>query len=713
MTPPLVGSILVVDDDAVNRHVFTRWLTRRGHAVQTASSGKEALDLLQTEAIDVVLLDVQMPEMSGLEVLQAIRALEHTRRLPVLMVTANDQSEDMVTALELGADDYITKPVDFTVALARVHTQLLRKRAEDRVRESEERYALAAAGSNDGLWDWNVQTNDVYFSPRWKAILGHADEEVGSKIDDWFSRVHPDDRQRVRRDVESHLAGLTEYFECEHRIRSRSGAYLWVLVRGLATRDADEMAVRMAGSMADITAGKVVDPLTGLPNRLMLADRLERTFQHTRRHAGTQFAVLFLDLDGFKVINDSIGLMAGDELLQAVARRLEGALRASDRIAPRRSDPEPAQPIGEEPTVARLGGDEFIVLLTDVRSAIDATRVADRIQQALARPFHIDGREVFTAASIGIALSSQAYAKPEDVLRDADTAMYRAKALGKGRIEVFDALMREQVSKRLELEGDLRLAMERHELMPFYQPLINLKTGALVGFEALLRWRHPERGIVSPGEFVPLIEENGLVVPIGRRFVQDVCAQLRAWHDTFPHAEHLWVNVNFASQQFLEPGVVTRLTEAIDQAGLSSEHIVIEITEATAISNFSVTSDVLTRLRDAGLRVVLDDFGTGHSSLACLDQLPITGLKLDPTFTRRQNGRTEILGAVVGLAKALGLTVTAEGIETDSQCQTLQAVGCDYGQGWLFAKALDPDAATTAVAAARNWLVKEGVHVHP
>jgi PAS domain S-box-containing protein len=683
---------------------------RRGHSVQTAPGGKEALEVLATSAIELVLLDVQMPQMSGLEVLQAIRSADSTRHIAVLMVTANGDSEDVVVAFELGADDYITKPIDVTTAIARIQTQLLRKRAEDRVRESEERYALAAAGSNDGLWDWNLRTNDVYFSTRWKAILGHADDEIGDRIEEWFERIHAEDRPRVRREVESHLAGLTDYFESEYRIRSKPGGFLWMLTRGLARRDENGMTVRVAGSQTDITERKFVDALTGLPNRLQLAERLERGFQRSKYAGGQQFAVLVLDLDGFKVINNSIGLLAGDELLQWVAQRLQGSLRASDRIAPSRSEPGPVALVGEGHTLARLGGDEFVVLLQDVQNVHDATRVADRIHRTLAQPFHIDGREVFTAASIGIAVSGRSYTCHEDVLRDADTAMQRAKALGRGRTEVFDALMREHANQRLQLDGDVRRAIERHEFVPYYQPLIDLSTGSLVGFEALLRWRRPDRDVASPAEFLPLIEENGLVGPIGWRLLEDVCAQLHRWHASFPHASRLWVNVNFASQQLLEPGLATRLTGVLDETELLPEHMVIEVTEATAISNFTVTTQVLQTLRDARLRVVLDDFGTGHSSLACLDQLPITGLKLDPTFTGRQIRRSEILRAVVTLARDLGLTVTAEGIETREQCRQLYGVGCHFGQGYLFARPLDAEGATAAVRSQRSWLSSGDVH---
>jgi PAS domain S-box-containing protein len=700
MTAPQ-APLLVVDDDPVNRDMLSRRLIRRGYTVATVASGREALAYVAAHPVALVLLDVQMPEMSGLEVLQALRQTQSSARLPVLMVTAKDQSEDIVTALELGADDYVTKPIDFPVTIARIRTQLSRKEAEDRLRESEERYTLAAAGANDGLWDWKLSTAEIYYSARWKAIIGYEDHEIGSSPEEWFERVHPEDRPRVKQDIEAHLAGLSSHFESEHRMRHKGGTFRWVLTRGMAVRDAEGVAVRMAGSQSDITEGKVVDALTGLPNRMLLIDRLERVLQHHQMHGESQFAVLFLDLDGFKVVNDSLGHLAGDDFLQAVARRLEASLRSTD-VLTRASGEVPHNGTNEH-TLARLGGDEFIILLHEVRGVLDATRVAARIQQSLSRPFRVAEREVFTTASIGIAVSGSGYTRSEDMLRDADTAMYRAKSLGKGRSEVFDVAMREQVLSRLQLETSVRLGLERHEFLPYYQPIIDLRTGRLTGFEALLRWRHPDRGIVAPLEFVPLIEENGLVLPIGRRFFQDVCGQLRRWRDGHPAASRLRVNVNFASQQFLEVGLPARLLESLDDAHLEPSSIVVEITERTAIGNFALTGDVLNELRLAGIEVVLDDFGTGYSSLACLNQLPISGLKLDPSFTGGQQ-RIEIIRAVVALAGSLNLTVTAEGVETIEQFVRFRELGCTYAQGYLFARPLDAEAAAEVIAQDRDWL---------
>jgi predicted signal transduction protein with EAL and GGDEF domain len=440
---------------------------------------------------------------------------------------------------------------------------------------------------------------------------------------------------------------------------------------------------------------------------MLLIDGLEQVLQH-QVQAGGQFAVLFLDLDGFKLVNDSLGHQEGDELLRAVARRLEESLRLTDTVIRPSATDSRATSVAEH-TLARLGGDEFIILLHDVRSVVDATRVAERIHSELAKPFTIGGREIFSTVSIGIAASATGYERPEDVLRDADTAMYRAKGMGQGCTEVFDVAMRAAVLERLQLDTSLRQGIERREFLPHYQPIIDLRTGQLEGFEALLRWRHPNRGIVAPLEFVPVIEENGLVLPIGRQFFGDVCRQLRVWQDTLPHAPRLSMNVNFAGQQFIEKGLLDYLLETLDASGLDPSQLVVEITESTAIGNFRHAIDVLHQIREAGLRVVLDDFGTGYSSLSCLHDLPISGFKLDRSFLQRTIERPEILRALTVLADQLKLSVTAEGVETQAQCAQIREIGCDFAQGFLFARPVDTDAAAALIREQRLWLDDAGV----
>ena len=463
MTPAL-GALLVVDDDEHNRDLLCRRLARKGYAATAAASGKEALALMQQHAFDLVLLDIMMPELDGIAVLKMIRETFTAAQLPVIMVSAKDESEDIVGALSLGANDYVTKPIDFPIVFARIHAQLSRKKAEEALRESEERYALAMRGANDGLWDWNLRTNDMYFSLRWKEMLGCRESDIEDSVEEWFARVHPEDRKQLETALRMHLKGQTEHFEHEHRMLHQDGTYRWVLSRGLAVCDHTGNVTRMAGSQTDITERKVADGLTGLPNRMLFMERLAHALERVKRHKDSMFAVLFLDLDRFKVINDSLGHVVGDQLLIALAHRLETSLRSSDTVAR----------LGGIPTMARLGGDEFTILLDEIHNVSDATCVAERLQQQLTAPFTISGHEVFTTASMGIALSATGYDRPEDILRDAETAMYRAKNRGKACHEVFDTAMYARAVALLQVEIDLRRAVERQEFLVFYQPIVCL-----------------------------------------------------------------------------------------------------------------------------------------------------------------------------------------------------------------------------------------------
>ena len=441
------GSLLIVDDEEMNRDMLSQRLELKGYSVTAADNGRQALALVERHSFDLVLLDVMMPDLNGLEVLRLLRRRYAPAELPVIMVTARDQSEDVVEAFSLGSNDYVTKPIDLPVVLARIATQVSHKRAQAALLKSEARYALAARGTNNGLWDWDLQTNEIYYSTRWKAMLGYKDDEVGSSPEEWFGRAHPDDSERLRTCLAAHREGCTPHFECEHRLLHDDQAYRWVLARGVAVRDCHGKGLRMAGSLTDITEGKVSDALTGLPNRILFTEHLERSLDRSTRHPESRFAVLFLDLDRFKVVNDSLGHLVGDQLLIAFARRMEACLRSSDTLSR----------ATVENTIARLGGDEFTVLLQGINDAGDAIAVAERIQKELTAPFTLGRHEVFTSASIGIALPGPGHQRPEDLLRDADTAMYSAKANGKARHEVFDSAMRARAVARLDLETELPL----------------------------------------------------------------------------------------------------------------------------------------------------------------------------------------------------------------------------------------------------------------
>jgi diguanylate cyclase (GGDEF)-like protein/PAS domain S-box-containing protein len=684
--------VLIVDDNEMNRDMLARRLERKGYEVSVAASAHELMKVIKAKKLDLLLLDIEMPEVSGLEALQAIREQYSANELPIIMVTARNQSDDIVKALNMGANDYLTKPVDFAVALARIGTQLSHKHAQEGLKESEERYALAARGANDGLWDWNLATNAIYFSPRWKVMLGCQDNEIADKPEEWFERIHEADRARVKEEVAAHQKGLTPHFESEHRVRHKDGTYRWMLSRGLAIRDESGKPVRMAGSQTDITEGKVSDPLTNLPNRLLFLDRLGRLIRHSKRHPDRLFAVLFLDLDGFKMINDSLGHVVGDQLLLAVSKRLESCLRDSDTIA-RLSQ--------QTFTLARMGGDEFTVLLDEIKEPGDANHAAGRLMQELSAPFQIGGKEIFTSASIGIALSNPSYQQPEELMRDADTAMYQAKSLGKARYEVFDADMRATVMARLELETDLRRALERGEFRNFYQPIVALANGQIIGFEALMRWQHPTRGLLGPNKFISVAEETGLIRDLGWWSLGEACQRLKEWRSQVGPERDLIVSVNLSIKQFMQPNLVQNIGALLNELDLPPHTLKLEITESTVMEDPTAAVEMLQRMKDLGIRLAIDDFGTGYSSLSYLHRFPLDTLKIDRSFISGEaRGITgmEIARTVMPLAKNLQLDVVAEGVETAEQVQQLQKLECKYAQGYFFSEPLTADEARAALA---------------
>lgn len=687
--------VLIVDDNEMNRDMLARRLERKGYFVTVAASAHELMERIKKDAIDLVLLDIEMPEVSGLEGLKMIRELYSAIELPVIMVTARNQSEDIVKALGMGANDYLTKPIDFAVALARIGTQLSHKRAQEGLKESEERYALAARGANDGLWDWNLATNVVYFSDRWMAMLGFQGGELTDKPEEWFDRIHSADQERVKEEVSAHQNGGTPHLESVHRIRHKDGTFRWMLCRGLAIRDAAGKPVRMAGSQTDITEGKVSDPLTGLPNRLLFLDRLDRLMKHTKRHTERTFAVLFLDLDAFKMINDSLGHLIGDQLLLGVAKRLEGCLRATDTVA------RLAQDSQENFTLARMGGDEFTVLLDDLKDPSDADRAAERIMAGLSAPFELEGKEVFTSASIGIAMGNPSYQHAEDIMRDADTAMYRAKSLGKARYEVFNADMRASVMARLELETDLRRAIERNEFRNFYQPIVSLETGELTGFEALLRWQHPTRGLLGPKEFISVAEDTGLIRELGWWSLREACSRISEWKSQLGADRDLTVSVNLSIKQFMQPNLVENIGHLLKELKLNPQLLKLEITESTVMEDPSAAIHMLQDMKSLGIRLAIDDFGTGYSSLSYLHRFPLDTLKIDRSFisgsSSGENGM-EIARTIMPLAKNLRLDVVAEGVETAEQVQELKKLDCKYAQGFYFSKPLSRDEAEALLA---------------
>ena len=572
-----------------------------------------------------------------------------------------------------------------------------RKRVENAMRESEERYALAALGANDGLWDWDLRRNHIFFSARWKAQLGLSEGEVTGEPGQWFDRVHPDDRERLFGELGLHLEGRSPHLESEHRVRHLDGSWRWMLVRAAAVRDAAGKAYRVAGSQTDITERKSAeekllhdalhDALTGLPNRSLFMDRLGQAMARRQRRVDYRFAVLFVDLDRFKTVNDSLGHMQGDLLLVQVAKRIVQCIRPGD-------------------TVARLGGDEFAVLLEDFGDPNEPIRSAERIQQSLASAHDLEGTEVFASASIGVAMGDARYTRPEEVLRDADTAMYRAKDQGRATHAVFQPSMHADARAQLQLETDLRRAIERGELRLRYQPVVSLTSGQVSGCEALIVWDHPGRGEIPPGDFIPTAEETGLIVAIGRWALSQACRDARQWGDS-GHAAS--VSVNLSGKQLVQAELLEHVRTALAESGLDARRLRLEVTESVIMEHAGPAALLLSHLKTMGVHLLLDDFGTGYSSLSYLHNFRFDTLKIDKSFVARletPGKQAEIVRTIVSLARALSMEVIAEGVENAAQLQALRGLSVDSAQGYFFSRPLDARAFAQLLATRRPFALQ-------
>ena len=633
---------------------------------------------------DAYLVDYRLGTHTGFDVARAILARE--RHSPVIMLTGRADRDVDVRATQLGVADFLIKGRIDGVALERsIRYAITHQRALRALAESEERFALAMAGANDGLWDWDLRADQLYLSPRWKEMLGYADDELGSQPAIWLDRIHPSDLDRFRQALAAHLEGHVAHFEVEHRVQARDRSYRWMLARGLAVGDRHGRPTRIAGSQTDITERKraeaqlqhdaLHDGLTGLPNRVLFLDRLQHAMRRSRRNeADERTAVLFLDLDRFKLVNDSLGHLAGDRLLIEVARRLERGLRPGD-------------------TVARLGGDEFIVLLEELHGRPEAEQVAGRMLQTLTEPFRVDDRDLYLSASIGIAMATGESSGA--VIRDADAAMYRAKAEGKGRHAMFDARLHEAAVARLDVETRLRRGLGGSEpptgVVVLYQPIVHADSLRIAGFEALARWRD-DAGELQPDRFVPIAEETGLIHPLGRIVLREACRQLSEWARRSP--ARLTMSVNLSGRQLLDAVFAGEVAAALADHGLGPDALRLEITESEAAADPAAVCMALEILhRRIGVRARLDDFGTGASSLTFLRGFPGDALKIDRSFVAAMatdEGAFQIVTAIVGLAHNLGIEVVAEGVETEDQLDRLRGLGCAFVQGFLIARPLEP-----------------------
>lgn len=596
-------NILIVDDIADNLRVLSRTLDEKGYKIRCAKDGATALKAAAKVIPDLILLDINMPDMNGYEVCQQLKLEPQTKDIPVIFLSALDDVLDKVKAFEVGGLDYITKPFQIEEVLLRVKNQL-----------------------------------DLQLA---KAEVLSLKQQLEQKVQERTLQLKISNKK---------LVALNQQLKQEIIERQK----------------AEQQLIHDA----------LYDGLTTLPNRTLLMDRIERALQHAQRNPNHLFAILFIDLDRFKIINDSLGHLVGDKLLMAIAKILSEDLRTMD-------------------TVARLGGDEFVILLDDIYSLQDAIIVSDRLQEKFKMPLYLEGQSIFTSASIGIALSSSGYQNSSEILRDADIAMYRAKEKGKARSEIFDQSMYIQSLKTIELEHNLRLALENQEFDLHYQPIIALENNSLAGFEALIRWQHPQHGFISPLDFIPLAEDTGLIVAIGDWVLTQACQQLATWQQQYrgiPGIASLKVSVNVACQQFQKPDFISKLEQILLKTNLKPSCLRLEITETVLVNSETNTQETLSEIKKRQIKLSIDDFGTGYSSLSYLRRLPIDNLKIDRSFIGNINSDTEsleIVKTIITLAHTLEMDAIAEGVETKEQLQQLKALGCEFAQGYLFAKPLD------------------------
>lgn len=685
--------VLLVDDDEDDYVMTKEILSEVGTGafqLDWVFDYQQAIEAIERREHSVYLLDYRLGEHSGLDILRSVAG--KNIQSPMILLTGQGDELVDIEAMKEGAADYLIKSQLTSDLLSRsIRYAMERAKASQSLRESEERYQRLVELSPDAIIV-HTEGRIVFVNGAGVRLLGAASsaELIGKPF---INFVPSESRVSVRKRIDQSLHENIEVPFAEEQFLRVDGVEVHVEAGAVAFIYENKPAVQVVAR--DISARKLIeaklihdafhDALTGLPNRALFKEHLKLAVERAKKRDPFLFAVLFLDLDRFKNVNDSLGHAVGDELLIGIARRLESHVRPVDRVA-------------------RLGGDEFAILLDGIEDPSDATRVAERLQLELQLPFNIRGHDVFTSVSVGIAMSSTGYSGPDDVLRDADTAMYRAKALGKARYEIFDLEMHSRAVALLKLETDLRLAVERQEFVIQYQPIMKLGTNGIHGFEALVRWQHPERGLLGPSEFISVAEETGLIIPLGRWVLWEACRQTRAWQEEFPGYEGLTLSVNYSGKQFMQSDVIEQIKLILEETGFDPCLLQLEITESAVIENTKTVTEMILQLRNLGIRLSMDDFGTGYSSLSYLHNFPIHTLKIDRSFISNKGevGDNEIVRTIIMLARNLGLDVVAEGVETAEQLAYLQALDCEYAQGFLFSRPLDPNVVETKLRDARG-----------
>ncbi|MCB1045364.1 MAG: EAL domain-containing protein [Acidobacteria bacterium] len=663
--------LILMQNDFMSKMISAQ-LRRHHYPSSSATDFDHTAITLKQQNIDLLLLDSELLGIDGFEALRRLRAIYTKDELPIIMLTPQNHKEQVGRSLSLGANDFITKPIDLNIAIARIEIQMALKRATKALRESEERYALALEGSSDGIWDWDFVKDKVFFSPRWKAMLGHKEHEISDSIDDWFTRIHPDDRQRVNRSINDYLSRRTSQFAAEYRILHKEGRYVWCLARATARFGSDGSPYRLVGSQTDITRRGIHDDLTGLPGREIFLERIANAISRVREPEMPYFAVHEVELLRFQELRTSFGDQLADQLLLAFVERLQNTL------SPRE-------------TLARLESSQFVILQDDLAEPIEAEHLGARIIEATRVPVDIASQRVVLRTRIGLTVAEPPLLLPEDVLLNAHAALINA-ARNDRTIDVFNPNMRETVVERVELEMELRHALERHEFHLVYQPKFKVQTLALSGVEVLIRWNHPSYGPISPARFIPVAEACGEIVNIGNWVLEKACETAAKWQNQGLPPVRLAVNLS--GVQLKEQNVVDHIAKILKKTNFDPTMLDIELTESMLLDN-QLSQVVLKALVKLGCGIHIDDFGTGYSSLSYLAYFPIDAIKIDRSFVNGIDEHADkhtIVDAIIAMAKHMGRKVIAEGVETQNQFDMLESLGCHEIQGYLLGKPMPAEA---------------------
>jgi diguanylate cyclase (GGDEF)-like protein len=678
--------ILVTDDEPTNRMLLRDCLDPFGFDVVEAANGLEAVHTFSLRSPQLVIMDVRMPRMDGYEATAAIRSLPGGDIVPILMLTALGDVETIRRAYEAGATDFTTKPFNVLVLAHRVQYLIRARVAMEELQRSEERLAEAQRNARLGHWDWQPAGRRMSWSPETRDLLA-IPAGVKPSLSVFLERLQSQDRERARILLQSAARGDEPEGE-DVRAQLADGAVRHIHIKAVGHRKDTGKVERVSGTVQDITERKEAeqrirflayyDGLTRLPNRTLFMDRLSQAMDNARR-TKTCVAILFLDLDRFKHINDTYGHTIGDLLLKETADRLRAALRSSDAVA--RVDDLASQ------MVARLGGDEFLIAVPGILRVHDAARIARRILSSLEAPFNLDGHDLFVTGSIGISLFPNDAEDVESLLKNADAAMYQAKQGGRNLAHFYDHRLHDASVRKLGLETRLRRAIERGEMVLYYQPLVDLHAGRVVGAEALVRWKHPEEGLLSPADFIEIAEETGLIVPMGEWILRTALEEARRWPAW--GRRPFKVSTNLSARQFRERRLEHQIRATVLQSGVDPRHIELEITESALMYNTQEAVKLLSVLREMGLGIALDDFGTGYSSLSYLLKFPISTLKIDRLFVKevcRDARSAALTRSIISMAAGLDLELIAEGVETQEQADELERQGCRLVQGYLFGR---------------------------